>query len=91
LNSLQLKPEDEKYTINLIAHHNTFSLDYCQTCLSPENKRDPRKDAKIIKQTEPKIALELLLHIIADEYGTPITQSLRDYLLTEVMAKYSLL
>lgn len=91
LKPLKLTPKDRSTVIDLIAKHDTFSLNYCQQHLSPDNDHDPKHDTEIIKATQPKYAFVLLLHIIADEYGATITQSLRNYQLTEIISKHSLI
>lgn len=82
-----LTPTEIEYVQNYVEGHDTFSKDFYTANLSPIGAPNPLADAQICRNQSP-LAFELLIQITADEYGADITQSYRDYLLNEVVAKH---
>ncbi|OGM19573.1 hypothetical protein A2955_04935 [Candidatus Woesebacteria bacterium RIFCSPLOWO2_01_FULL_37_19] len=84
LRNVSFSKEEQGYIYYIIDRHDFFNLDFCNSKLT----KNPFKDFTILKKIEPHYALELLLHIIADEYGAKITLKWRNYLLYKVIAEY---
>lgn len=68
-----------EFVQNIVKLHDTFSKDFCLDNL----KKDMEYDSKIIKKTNP-LYLELLLHIVSDNYGAEIYKEWADYFLNKL-------
>jgi hypothetical protein len=75
------------WIVDLVENHDQFSLDYCKQNLQGYDSGEIGDDVIQIKKDQPEKAVELLLHIIADEWGAPISMWKTRYLLNEVLAK----
>ncbi|MCA9391791.1 HD domain-containing protein [candidate division WWE3 bacterium] len=85
-----LTNKELQHVVNLVDMHDTFSKGFYTENLSSLDSPDPESDARRCVKEAPEYALELMLHIIADEYGAAVTQDYRQYLLNEVVARYDL-
>lgn len=65
----------------LVEQHGQFSLDFVQNELQGYESGDMQADITTILQVQPNYAVELMLHIIADEWGAEISQWKSEYLL----------
>lgn len=82
LKNSEMSSNDKNYIYYLVDNHDFYSKDYCEQNLT----FNPEIDVQFLRQSNIYL-VELLLHIIADEYGAKVTYKLRKYLLYEIVAK----
>jgi hypothetical protein len=73
----------------LVKWHDQYSLSYCEANLTGRHSGDEKNDVVKIMADQPECAIELLFHIIADEYGAEVSQWKTDYLL-KILAENAL-
>lgn len=90
LASYGLNDIEMMWIVDLIENHDQFSLDYCKQNLIGFENGEVGRDIEKIKQDQPDKAVELLLHIIADEWGAPVSLWKSEYLFSKILAEHYL-
>lgn len=85
-----LNDKEIEWIADLVDDHDQFSLDYCNLNLSGYKNGDVKSDVEKIKSDQPDKCVELLLHIIADEWGAEISMWKTKYLRDDVLSNHFL-
>ncbi len=80
LESTGLAQSEVEFVGNIVKAHNTFSEEFCSASL----KKDPQQDAEVIRETNP-LYMELLLHILADNWGVLVYKEWSDYFMNKLL------